>query len=254
MKDLIKYIFLFCLLIFSFYYTDKVSIMIINKSSLMETIKSNTYQYKKDAIDAIIDKETIIPGINGLTVNELESYYQMKHVGIFDKDKLVFQEMKPSISINNHKGLIINKGHYDKKGVALVFKDNTNILEYIKSNNLKITRAVNASSFNKDAKYEQISIDDETNKLFIKYKLNNNICLLDYQNKETCLQDNKYLVQSTYHIHNTASLTKKALSGDIIFIDDNLSISEIKMLLKSINYQDLSLYYLSELISEKRAY
>ena len=78
MKDLFKFISILLLIIFSFYYSDKISTFIINKSNLMQQITNNEDKYYLKPINAIIDDINIIPGINGLKINKIDSYYKMK--------------------------------------------------------------------------------------------------------------------------------------------------------------------------------
>ena len=250
MKYVIKYIFLFSLLFISFFYADKVSTIIINKSELMKQIKIESVNYNEPSSNAIILEGNIIPGKNGIIVDELASYYQMKSSNIFDISKIVFKQIKPNISINNHKELVINKVS-TKKGIALVFKDNKQILEYLKNNKLIINRLVTTQTFNKNSQYEQISIDENADKLLDKYKKNKHICFDSYLSKDKCLEKNKYLVNSTFNIYGSIGLNNKVVSGSILYIDDNLSIKDFKYLLNMIRTRDLSLYYLSDFISEE---
>ncbi len=251
MKYLVKYFFLFSLLLFSFYYTNVASHLMINKSSLMKEIKQKASSYEKESTDAIIENGMIIPGQNGIKVDFLNSYYQMKINNYFDENKLVFQQVTPSLSIDNNKNLVIDKVRYQKRGIALVFYNNESILSFLQNNKLVITRLVDSSTFNKKTLYEQISIDKNTDQLLNKYKLNKNICFEDFIDKETCVMDFKYLVKSTYHVSNSLGLYKKIISGNIIYLEDTLNLSDFKLLLNKINSQDLKLYYLSDFISEK---
>ena len=254
MKDVIKYIFLFVLVLFSFYYTDKISMILIDNSSLMKKIKEEKDKFEVSSIDAIIDAEFIVPGKNGLKVNLLESYHQMKKDNRFDKDKLVFDEVIPEQSINYNKDMIINKGRYDKKGISLVFKDNQNIIKYLNNNNIKMTRLVNKETFKSDAQYEQIAIDKDVDSLLNKYKLNKMICFDNYIDREKCYKDSKYLSTYTYYIENVLSIDNKLISGNILYLDDYLNEQDFKLILNKIYHSGLSLYYLSEIISEKASY
>ena len=57
------------LLVFSFYLTDRVTELAINTNPLMQNIKSNMVNYEVKSVDAIIDNNTIIPGIKGKKIN-----------------------------------------------------------------------------------------------------------------------------------------------------------------------------------------
>ena len=73
-----KLIGIFSLLVFSFYLTDFVTELAISSNPLMQTIKSNMDSYYVSSVNAIIDNNTIIPGIKGKSVNEMESFLNMK--------------------------------------------------------------------------------------------------------------------------------------------------------------------------------
>ncbi|MBR4231510.1 MAG: hypothetical protein IKR74_05100 [Bacilli bacterium] len=250
MKYVIKYIFLFSLLFVSFFYADKVSKIMINNSELMKKIKIESVNYNKSSDDAVIIDNYIVPGKNGIVVDELASYYQMKSDNTFNSSKLVFKQVKPNISISNNKELVINKVS-TKSGIALVFKDNKQILDYLSDHNIIINRLVTVKSFNKNAKYEQIGIEENVDKLFDKYKLNKYICFEDYLSKNKCIEKNKYLVNSTYIISNSIGLKSKVVSGNILYLEDSLKINDFKYLLNIIKTRDLTLYFLSEFISEE---
>ena len=74
MKKYVSFILILILLIGSFYYADKVSNFIINKSPLMKTLKSNKDKYEIKSVDAIVSDEYIIPGIEVVIVYIKEFY------------------------------------------------------------------------------------------------------------------------------------------------------------------------------------
>ena len=254
MKDLFKLISILILIVFSFYYSDKISSIIINKSSLMHAITNNEDKYYCKPIDAIINGDNIIPGINGIKINKIDSYYKMKDDNVFSEDKITFEQIIPTISIENNKDLIINQGNSLKNVVSIIVKDNNDIINYSINNNIFITRLVTYNTFNQDAKYEQINIDSDYSKLdtiLNKYKINTNICYLDYSDKNTCTRNHKYIVDKTYSLLNAVNFKNKLSRGDIIFIEDSMSLSNYKIILKEINYRDLKIDFLSNLISEE---
>ena len=256
MKDIIKYISILILIAFSFYYTDKISTLIIYNSELMKEIVNHKSHEEVKAISALINGQYIIPGINGLKVNELDSYYQMKAEYEYNKGKLVFDDVEPETSIEKNKHLIINKGNRNKKAVSIILHNNDEILNYIKKENIKVSTLIKYDEFNKDSFAEQINYDNDMKKLDIlldKYKVNTNICYVTSDNKEECIKRKKYLVEPTYYMNNLLVISIDITSGDIYFIDDNMSLSSFKQLIKKINYRNLDIVYLSELISEKRS-
>ena len=86
MKRIIKFTGLLTLILFSFFYTDKVVEVIRENDKLMIELEQVSDNYKVNAINGIISGDTIKPGINGKKVNIEKSYKQMKEKGIFDEN------------------------------------------------------------------------------------------------------------------------------------------------------------------------
>ncbi|MBE6148083.1 MAG: hypothetical protein E7167_01025 [Firmicutes bacterium] len=255
MKDILKYISLLILIVFSFYYTDKISTMIIYESDLMQEIIEHKKVENKAFTNAIITGKYITPGLNGLEINELDSYYQMKKDYLYSRNKLVFNEVEPDTSIEKNKRLIINRGNEIKKAVSIIFANNPQVEKYLENILLKVNKLINYSEFNNDSRFEQINNENDLKKLDIlldKYKINTNICIVNKNNEDKCRQAKKYLVEPTYYVDNVSIIGGEITSGDIIFISDELTLSNFKLLLKKVSYRDLDIIYLSELISEKR--
>ena len=162
MKKYVSFILILILLIGSFYYADKVSNFIINKSPLMKTLKSNKDKYEIKSVDAIVSDEYIIPGIEGKKVSEIESYYNMKKYNTFVSDKLIYKSIIPSISLEKNKDLIINKANPLKNGVSILVSNNKDVITY--SKNLDITLLVNDKTFKGNVLNEQINDGQNFNK------------------------------------------------------------------------------------------
>lgn len=258
MKKLFKYIGLSSILLFAFYYTEKMSAIVTNNSKLVMEINDNSNNYNIKAVSAEINNEYIIPGLNGYTVNVLKSYDNMRYLDTFNSYYLEYDIVKPSISLDNNKEKIIKYGNSSKKMVSIIINNNKEILEYVKSNKINITRIVDIDTFIADASYEQINGDYNNYKklesLLNKYNINKNICYINNSIKDTCINNKKYLVEAsiTLNNYNLINVRDNIKSGYIIYINDNVSLSDFKILLRQIYYQDLSVVSLSKLISEER--
>lgn len=217
MKSILKPCSIFLLLCFSFYYANQISDTIIYHSNLMQDIISNKENYEQISVDAQIQGDYIIPGVNGLIVSELESYYKMKANKVFETNDLVFKQTSPNISLEDNRNLIIKQGNYYKKAVSIIVDKNKEIIDYSNQNNIVIN-----------------NIDD----------LKDFVCIFEHG----CL--GKYNVEPTYNLNNNTIYNVS--SGDIIFIEDNMSLKNYLVLLKNIKYQDLRIISLKALISEQR--
>ena len=258
MKNLFKYIGISSILLFSFYYTEKMSNVVINNSDLVSLINENSKDYNVEAVSAEIDGNYITPGLNGSHVNVLKSYNNMKMFETFNSYYLVYDKVLPLISLENNKNKIIKNGNPSKNAVAIIIKDNLEVLEYSIEKNINITRLVDINSYNKKATYEQINNDvnnfDDVEKLLNNNSINKNICYMSDIIDEICKEKEKYLVESTITLnnYNLSNIKSNVKSGYIIYIKDNVSLLDYKILIRQIYYQDLDIVNLSKLITEER--
>ena len=242
MKDICKYLSALLLIAFSFFYTDKINSLLIYKSELMKQIIENKDSYEVKSCNALIDGDYIIPGINGKTVSEVDSFYNMK------EDKLVFKSLIPEISVNNNKNKIIKKGNSRKESVSIIVTDNNDIINYAQANNISLTRLINKSNLDKNSYFEQINYDTkyyaEVDKLLSRYELNTNICFNKFNNCK-----DKYLVMPTITLTST-NVNYDPSAGDIILLDETYDLSKFIRLIQKIKYRNLNIIFLSKLISE----
>ena len=274
MKNIIKSIGLFSLILFSFFYSEKVMEVVKENDSLMIEIKNNIEEFKVDSIDAIIEGDTIIPGISGKTINVDKSYKKMKKYNIFNESLLEYDIVKPSISIDNNLDKYIIKGRED---IYLIFI--LNDIKYIND----FVSVVNDNKIN-------IFVDNKiiTNNLDILYKIRNyelynygnngnytnevllmnnniinniannksNICLnmnKDNNNLNICKNNNMYsinplIIESNDNYNN---IKNNLENGSIISLNINKkNIEEINNIINYIKKKGYKLNYLSELVKE----
>ena len=196
----IKKILLFILILLSFYFTEKTAILVRSKDPIMQGIVEYASNNNTDAINAQIQGDYIIPGLIGRRINEVKSLMNMKAIGVFNKTFLSFDDIKPKISIEDNKDLIIIKGNPKKNAVSFILEnDETNIVTYLISSKIPASLLVNDNTFNQNPYFEQINNDfDNYNSLekkLNKNKINTNICFLNRTNKEFCKKKKKYLVE-----------------------------------------------------------
>lgn len=258
MKNLFKYMGLTAVLLFSFYYTEKMSNMVINNSSLVMEINENSDEYNVEAVSAIIEDNYIIPGLNGYTVNVLKSYDNMRFLDTFNSYYLEYDVKSPNVSLENNKDKIIKYGNSRKNSVALIVKDNVDVINYSKDKNIKLTRLVDHNTYDKSVFYEQLNNDynefKKVETMLNNANINKNICVINDNIKDICISNKKYLVESslTLNNYNLANIKGNIKSGYIIYIDDSVNVTDYKLLVRQIYYQDLDIIYLSDLIKEDR--
>lgn len=258
MKKMYKYIGLFAIMIFSFYYTEKIAILVQNKSPIMQSINNIENDYDELAVNATIDGNYITPGINGKKINKTKSFVNMKSFGIFNEYYLIFDNIKPDISLQDNMDKIIKNGNLEKKAIAFLIEDNSEIKNYLKENNIKASILISQDTYDKNSFFEQINNDrnkyNNVESLLNKNNQNKNICYIKNLDKSFCKKNGKYLVEESIALSSTNIVkVKQSISnGQIILIKNNAKLEEFKLLLNEIKFKDLSIIYLSELIDENK--
>lgn len=251
-----KLIGIMSLLVFSFYLTDFVTELAINTNPLMQNIKKSSTNYCETSVNATIEQNTIIPGIKGKKVNEIESFLNMKDFGSFNSNYLIYDYIKPDISIEDNKEKIIISGNKNKRQVSILIKDNISIEEYLKQKNIKYSKLIDIND--KINKNENINIEStkegykDLDTLLKKKKINKEICIINYSNIELCKKNKYYLVDPNIKLKNTSfiNILNNIDNGSIILIEDMLTIENFKIFANKIHNKDLKFVYLSEIIQE----
>lgn len=247
----LKYFSLIFLCVLSFYFSDKVILYVESISPIMKSIKEVSSSMETSPVNATIEGNTIIPGIKGSVVNARESYLKMNEFGVFNENLFVYDYIPPEISLDDnldkviigskkdeYVSIIVDSWKYDK---ILSDYDYTYLLkrvdDYQEKNNLEY---LNGSFDNYD------TVDN-----FLKRKKKRmNIIHVDYINV-TLTKDN-YIISPTIDVYHTnlANIIKDIKGGEIIYIHDNLELSEVKLLMDKIKYKNLKVMKLSKFISE----
>ena len=253
----IKYVLAGILIVLSFYITDKSMIYIRSKNPIMQEIISKQDDYKVEAVNAIINDNTIIPGINGKEVDVNKTFNKMDDLGYFNDLYIIYSYSAPNLSLNDNKDKIIIKGNEQKNMVALIIDHNTEVSNYLDSVNIKYTNIVYLEDkINK----EQIYINGESenksfsnlNSILNNKKVNSKICLVNYSNLELCKKNKYYLVNYSINMNdNIFDNLNNISSGDIVLVSSNTTLTQLKLLINEITRLDLKIDYLNNLISEK---
>ena len=244
-------------MVFSFYYTEEIATLVLNKNPLMIKINNEKNNYNIKSVNAIIDGNYIIPGLNGLEVNARDSYYRMQNLDTFNEYFLVYDQIKPKISLNNNKDKIIKQGNKTQKKISLILEEYNDKAQYLENNKIPANILVTLDTYKKNNYFENINNDLSNfksleNNLNLN-KENKNICVLNYELKDICQKYRNYLVEPTIKLTNNNLITvKKSIqNGTIILISNNANLSDLKLIIKEINFKDLNIVPLSELISEE---
>ena len=129
---------LLVLVLFSFFYTDRVMNFINKKDPLMNKIDLLKDKYEILPVNAVLDSNTIIPGVKGKSVDLDKSYENMKVSGIFREDYLVYNDILPSEMLSNNMDKYIIGGNTSSNRVSLLVITNYDNIDKIKNNNITI--------------------------------------------------------------------------------------------------------------------
>lgn len=172
---ILERIIILLLLIFSFYYTNKIIDFLKEKDPIMQEIKKKDSKYKEESVNAEIIGDNIIPGKKGKITDYDKSFNKMKKYGAYNETLTVLKETNPDISIDNNYDKYIIRGNKENKQVSLVFKV---LKEDIIDNILYILEKNKTSAnFFIDGTYL------ENNILELKNMTNHELNILSYDNK-----------------------------------------------------------------------
>lgn len=280
MKNIIKFLGLLSLICFSFFYTDKVMNVALEQDKIMISINNTKDDYKIEAIDAIIDNDTIIPGIYGKEVDVDKSYNNMRSIGLFHENYFVFKDIKPKVSLEDNLNKYIIAANNNKQFISLIFiidndSDLTSVYDIVKLKNVKVnlffdyeflnkkvndlSKIKNARiySYGENGKYTKDNIMYTNNLIERITKKRANYCLVNNKNSnnlEVCSNNKNYTVYPNINIVDNALTTirNKLSKGSLILIDIN--DSNMKQLPSVIDYivaKGIKIEYLDEILSEK---
>lgn len=221
MKKYIKGFSIIILMVFSFYYTEKIALYVQNNTPLKKEIITYKDNNSIEFVNAELNGNYIIPGINGLQVNVDKSYNKMKSYNVFSEKYLIYDEVKPEISVLDFKGKIINKGNMKRNAVSFIVNKNNQHLYYFYEHNINFD--------------------------FID---KSNYCIKIKEN--SCNDSIKQIVEPTITLNNLNFLkdVRNISKGYIIYIEDDLNLNYLLTLINYIEYNGLKIYKLDNHLSE----
>lgn len=275
MKEKINLVIILVIGLFGFMKINSVINDQINSDSLMQTIKEKEDNYLVLPSDARIENDTIIPGKSGKKVNINSSYHNMKSIGVFNDNFLVFEKVKPNTKLKNNLDKYIISGNKDKREVSLVFDiDNRyieDILRILKNtlvnanflvdglwgeNNSELLSKVSSNHqlLNKgyNNKFDDITLL-YTNSLIDRYSDNNIYCVLEEKNREVInLCKSRKMGTILVEKLEFKDYTKIDLeNGKIIYLNINSdNIKQLTLLIKYIKQKGYKMVTLDELLIE----
>lgn len=270
------------LFVFSLYYTEKVVDVLRESDPIMKTIRKEEHKYYEKAVNAVLTDNSVIPGAKGSKVDVDESYKKMKRYGNYNESLLVFEEIAPSVSMDDYYDKYVERGSGLESNVALVFKvertDNIDsILTILETSGEKATFFVdglwiennqelvsNMNTFGHEIEvmhyngtYDETYFTSALQVLKSITTKNKNYCYAEYDKKEVlelCSKIGLHTIIPTLQVKNKPymEVKKKVSDGSIISmkVDQNTE-SELEMVLKYLKQKGYSLTSLDNLLTEK---
>ena len=279
MKKTFEAIGFLSLILFTFFYTSKITTVIKENDDILKQIKEIENQFKIDPVNAIINNNTIIAGVSGSEIDVKESYKKMKKINSFNSNLLVYKELKPEISVLNYYDKYIIKSN--KSSISLVFlieKDDeiNDLLEILDKYKIKATFYTDGNWFenNNEKIIELIKMGHTIGNLGYNYsykenginwmntivtnigKQNYTYCYTETENEEVlniCKNNKSYTIKPNIIVKNNPLITIKNQleKGSIISLKiNNSTITELPLIIEYINSRNLNIINLEELLDE----
>lgn len=274
LKKIFKISAVLLLVGFSFFYTEKVTLIARNSDPIMRAIKKEESNKKVSNVNPVINNDEYIMGINGCEIDVDKSYSKMRSVGEFKEELIVMKET------SNDKDLTdkyVIGGNNKEKKVSLIFIVNKDIdsklTNYINDKNLKVNYFIDGKyleenmitvkflSENSNIYYlgENEEYSDE-NMLYHNNLISMNgsnepkYCFTSDKDNNTLKLCNDYdmvTIKSDIIKDNIYKRIKDKLNNGVIFAIDSDNTDEIKVSINYILSKGYNIISLEDLLSEK---
>lgn len=245
----IKCIFLILVCGFICIYTDRLIKYSVSNNTILDEIDNYASRVDRNCIEGSINEDGIILGYNGLVVDKMKSFSNMKG-GLFNEDKLVFKEDVCILNRNDNLDKYIISGNIYEMKVSIVI-DVVNHKYYKKMINI----------FDNYGLEYNLMVNDyyEGDNVNLIYKGNNIsyyegvICV--YYEEDILKECERYgfnSIRMTNYIDGNLFLNiKKILNkGNIIFIKESYNnLNELAITLNYIKSRGYDIVSVNELLS-----
>lgn len=270
------------LFIFSFYYTEKVIEVLREKDPIMKTIRKEEHKFYEQAVDAVLTDNSIVPGAKGSRVDVDKSYKKMKRYGSYKESLLVFEEIEPSISLDDYYDKYVEAGNGLNSSVSLVFKvERTSNIDTILTiletagvkatffvdglwleNNQELVKGMHSLGHEVEVMHYNGGYDEAyfTSALAILRSIttnSKNYCYAEYDQKEVlelCSKIGLHTIIPTLQVKSKPymEVKKRVTDGSIISmkVDENTEL-ELDIVIKYLNQKGYHMEQLETLLTEK---
>lgn len=276
LKKILKVSAVLLLVGFSFFYTEKVTMIARNSDPIMRAIKKEENNKKVSNVNPVINNDEYIMGINGCEIDVDKSYSKMRSVGEFKEELIVMKETSNDKDLTNK---YVIGGNNKEKNVSLIFivnKDiDSSLTDYINQKNIKVNYFIDGKyleenmitvkflSENNNIYY--LGVNEEYSDEYMLYHNNligmngtneSKYCFTNDKNSDTlklCNDYNMTTIKSDVIKDNVYKTIKDKLNNGVIFAVDSDNIDEIKVSINYILSKGYNIVSLEDLLSEKNS-
>ncbi len=253
---------------------NKITTIIKSKDPIMKNIISNMDKYKILTVNAVINKDIIIPGISGCIVDVDESYENMKKINEYNSNLLKYKDLIPEITISNIYNKYITKGNSHNRRVSIVINIKDSIdksLSIANTNQTKLNIFLDSELLKNGAidinnkyvhiynggtnnNYDDITVEWMNDVINDSYN-NSSYCINKDKNDNNlliCARNRMHSIYPTIVINNSNTYKSKTLitNGSIVFLEGN-DINNLTSIISYIKGKGYNIVYLNELLEEK---
>ena len=276
LKKILKVSAVLLLVGFSFFYTEKVTMIARNSDPIMRAIKKEESNKKVSNVNPVINNDEYIMGINGCEIDVDKSYSKMRSVGEFKEELIVMKEISNDKDLTNN---YVIGGNNKEKNVSLIFivnKDiDSSLTDYINQKNIKVNYFIDGKyleenmitvkflSENNNIYY--LGVNEEYSDEYMLYHNNligmngtneSKYCFTNDKNSDIlklCNDYNMTTIKSDVIKDNVYKTIKDKLYNGVIFAFDSNNVDEIKVSINYILSKGYNIVSLEDLLSEKNS-
>ena len=274
LKKIFKISAVLLLVGFSFFYTEKVTMIARNSDPIMRAIKKEENNKKISNVNPIINNDEYIMGINGCEIDVDKSYSKMRSVGEFKEELIVMKETESDKDLTDK---YVIGGNNKEKNISMIFIVNKDIdsklTNYINDKNIKVNYFIdgkylednmitvkflsensNIYYFGESEEYNEENILYHNNLISMNGSNEPKYCFTSEKNNNTLKLCNDYdmiTIKSDIIKDNIYKRIKDKLNNGVIFAIDSDNIDEIKVSINYILSKGYNIISLDDLLSEK---
>ena len=276
LKKILKVSAILLLVGFSFFYTEKVTMIARNSDPIMRAIKKEENNKKVSNVNPVINNDEYIMGINGCEIDVDKSYSKMRSVGEFKEELIVMKETSNDKDLTNKYVIGGNNKEKNVSLIVIVNKDiDSSLTDYINQKNIKVNYFIDGKyleenmitvkflSENNNIYY--LGVNEEYSDEYMLYHNNligmngtneSKYCFTNDKNSDTlklCNDYNMTTIKSDVIKDNVYKTIKDKLNNGVIFAVDSDNIDEIKVSINYILSKGYNIVSLEDLLSEKNS-